>query len=312
MIMVQDQDSDIVWQLIFINMKILKILKEQEQTIDGGTYGYTVDTLNKIEESIKSAGSFVFSNTTIHHPTNNYRFIPTLHVSRGSETEIRLAVKIYLIVESFEIPTDFLIFVTDWYMDLFKEKIPDLEEMLNDSRFLKGSIHYSFSDIFIAKKDVFFTLDDYMDIMYYNARIRRVHPLEELFNKQKVNEVYTLDPSQVPTFSEDFSVATSQVEKKIKNIYKGFRKGTFKGHQYEYKEDNPRISILVDKQDYDPSTKVIHPKFKIRVNAGYVLIDGKPTSTFEPEQNRYSNFEFVKEFNDYIKSRFKQFGIEIL
>ena len=300
-------------------MKILNILKEQEEdnqmrgiTIDGGSYGYTFDTLNKIEQSIKSSGGFVYSNDTIYHPSGDYRMIPTLMVDRRSDTELRLAVKMYLMINGWEIPKDFLIFITEWMIGQFKKNISGIEEMITDTRFLNGSIHYSIKDIFVAKGDVFFSLEEYMDTMYYNSHIMRVYPLDELFNPQKINEVYSLDPSQVPTFSDDFSLATDRVTKKVKHVYKGFRKGTYKGHQYEYKENNPRISVLIEKDDYDPTTKVIHPKFRIQLNAGYVWIDGKPTSSFEPEVDQFKDKDFVIEFDYYIKERFKQFGIKLL
>lgn len=294
-------------------MKILKVLKEQEQTIDGGIFGYTVDTLDKIEKSFEASGSFEYSHVTINNPNGKYKFIPTLTVKRTSEVELRLTMKMYLVINVWEIPNDFLIFVAEWLTGKLKKNIPNLEEMLNDSRLHKGAINFGFEEIFISKGDVFFRLDDYMDTMYYNSRIRRVHPLEDLMNPQTITQQYSIDPSQVPTFSDGFSLATDQINKKVRHVYQGFRKGTYKGHQYEYKEDKPRISILLEKENFDPNTKVLHPKFRVQINAGYVQIDGKPTGGFFYDKTEmFEDKEFIKEFDLYIKQRFEQFGIKII
>jgi hypothetical protein len=62
----------------------------------------------------------------------------------------------------------------------------------------------------------------------------------------------------------------------------------------------------------DTSTGVIEPDFKVKVNGGYVTIDGKGTSELEHENNRFPDYQLVKEFNEYIKARFNQFGIDIM
>jgi hypothetical protein len=123
---------------------------------------------------------------------------------------------------------------------------------------------------------------------------------------------YTIDESQVPRFSDDFSLATDKMIKKVKSVFLGFKKGTYKGHEYEYKEKNPKISIHIKNSTYDLTSKVIHPNFRVSINAGYVWIDGKTTSEMDLEKNRFMDKEFIKEFNDYIKARFEQFGIKIM
>ena len=299
-------------------MKILEILKEQEETpsnldvVDGGAYGYTKETLDKVEGVINSLGGWVFSNETVHHPSGKYRFIPTLYVKRKGDVELKLSVKVYLAINEWTIPTDFLIFATKWMTDKFKEKIPNIEEMMTDERYMAGAITYNFIDAFVSSNEMFMALDDYIDTTYYNTHIMKVYPLEELMDEQNIVRHYELDPSQIPTFSDDFSVAMDRVLKKIKSVYQGFRKGTYQGHKYEYKNDKPTISVLVERTDYNPQTKVIHPKFRTQINAGYVSIDDIPTSSFEPPETRFSDTKLVEDFNVYIKNRFLQFGIKII
>jgi len=294
-------------------MKILDILKEELDTIDGGKFGYTKETLDKVVGVIDSLGGWVFSNETVYHPSGKYRFVPTLYVKRKGDTELELSVKVYLMLNEYVIPTDFLIFVNEWMTGMMKSKIQGLEEMISDERYLSGAITYNVREIFVSSKEMFMSLEDYIDTTYYNTHIMKVYPLEELMNQQNIVRHYQLDQSQIPTFSEDFSLAIDRVLKKIKSVYKGFRKGTYQGHQYEYKENNPTISILVESNDYNPQTKVIHPKFRVQINAGYVWIDGKGTGGFyvNPE-NKFTDDKFVDEFNRYIKERFLQFGIKII
>jgi hypothetical protein len=196
---------------------------------------------------------------------------------------------------------------------MFKSKIPGLEEMMSDERFMTDSITYNFREVFVSSNEMFMSLEDDVNTTYYNTHIMKVYPLEELIsNRVSIQRHYELDPSQIPTFSEDFSLAMDRVLKKVKSVYKGFRKGTYQGHQYEYKENNPKISILVEHKDFNPQTKVIQPKFRVQINAGYVWIDGKHTSTFVPAEDRFPDVKFTEDFNHYIKARFEQFGIKII
>lgn len=298
-------------------MKILKVLKEQEetnpnlQTIDGGTFGFMKESLDKIQKTLDD-NSWRFSTETFNSPDGTYRCNTTLYVTRSSQTELKLAGKIYLMLKEPLIPLDFLSVSAKWMLNKMNELCPDLFNTVKDGRYQEGSITFNFHDIFIAYGDTFLGLYDYMERAYYNTHVTNLIPIEELMNERSIDFNYQLEPSQVPTFSDDFSLATDRMVKKVKSVYKGFRKGTFKGHEYEYKENNPQISIHLRDNDYNPQTKVIHPKFRVQINAGYVLIDGKPTSDLESEANKFPNTLLIKQFNEYIKSRFEQFGIKIL
>jgi hypothetical protein len=152
-----------------------------------------------------------------------------------------------------------------------------------------------------------------MERAYYNTHVTNLIPIEELMDKRSIDFNYQLEPSQVPRFSDDYSLATDRMIKKVKSVYKGFRKGTFQGHEYEYKENNPRISIHLRDDDYNAQTKVIHPKFRVQINAGYIWIDGKGTSEFGiPEADRFTDKSIIKPIEDYVKARFEQFGIKMM
>jgi hypothetical protein len=298
-------------------MKILKVLKEQEETpnnlqvVDGGTYGYVKEMLDKIEAKIKEEG-WRFSTETFPSPDGSYRCNTTLYVNRSSETELNLSGKIYLMLKQPQIPLDFLSVTATWMVDKFKTLTPDLPELVMDGRYKEGSITFNFKDIFIAYKDTFLSLYDYMNRAYYNTHVSNVIPIEELMTEKSIDFNYRLEEPQVPKFSDDYSLATDKMIKKVMSVYKGFRKGTFRGHQYEYVRQDPQISIHLRNETYDQTTKVIHPKFKVSINAGYPHIDGKATSDFQLDSDKFTDENLIDEFNKYIKARFEQFGIKIL
>jgi hypothetical protein len=297
-------------------MKILKVLKEQEDNnnldvIDGGTYGFVKESLDKIEKELNDK-SWRFSTETFNSPDGSYRCNVTLYVNRSSETELNLSGKIYLMLTETVIPTDFLIVCAEWMISRLELVAPDLHEMVKDPRYQPQSITFNFKEVFVSYNETFLSLYDYMDRAYYNTHVTNLMPIEELMNSRSINFNYRLEEPQVPKFSDDYSLATDKMIKKVKSVYSGFRKGTYKGHEYEYREKTPRISIHLKYETYDQTGKVIRPMFRVSINAGYVWIDGKTTSEMDLEKNRFMDKTFIDEFNKYIKARFEQFGIKIM
>lgn len=297
-------------------MKILKVLKEQEennnlQTIDGGGLGPLAQKFEEVEKKGKDLG-WKFSTDMFKSPDDKYKCTITLYLEKHKELELNLGVKVYLTLTETKIPLDFLIVCTKWVMNRVKEMLPELVELTADPSYTPGMITYNFREVFISYKDTFLSLYDYMNRAYYNTNVVNIIPIEELLNDNSIEFNYKLEESQVPKYSDDYSLATDKMLKKVYSVYKGFRKGTFKGHQYEYVRQVPQISILTRKEFLNTSSGIIEPDFKVKVNAGYVTIDGKGTSDLEHENNRFPDYQLVKEFNEYIKARFNQFGIDIM
>jgi hypothetical protein len=296
-------------------MKILEVLKEQEdnnlQTIDGGTYGFMKESLDNVQKKLEEK-SWGFSTETFPSTDGTYKCNMTLYIKRSSETELNLYGKIYLMLKQTVIPTDFLSLCAEWTMDRLETMVPELKELVTDSRYQPQSITFNFKDVFVSYSETFFSLYDYIERPYYNNHIGNLHPIEELLDHNSIPTKYNLDESQVPRFSEEYSLATDKMIKKVKSVYLGFKKGTFQGHEYEYKEKNPRISIHLRNSTYDLTSKVIQPNFRVSVNAGYVWIDGMTTSEMSLENNRFTDKSFIEEFNKYIRARFEQFDIKIM
>jgi hypothetical protein len=96
--------------------------------------------------------------------------------------------------------------------------------------------------------------------------------------------------------------------KKAKSVYNALKKGTWKGHTYELYVPHDMSKAFVIHQDrfeYNKTDKVLHPNFTVGCNFGWEHVDGISNS---PEESPLSEEE-QKEFRDYLKKRFEQFGI---
>ena len=149
-------------------------------------------------------------------------------------------------------------------------------------------------------------LKDYMDNNIYNVKIERPNSLYQLFLSGNEN-LYLLLPEQLPRFSEDYSTTMTKLVKKCKTIYTALGKGTWKGHTYDYgKFNQPSITVHQMNKNYNKRDKIISPDFEISYSPGHAYIDGvKITSNTCPLNNEQKD-----EFKEWLKNRFKHFGID--
>ena len=147
-------------------------------------------------------------------------------------------------------------------------------------------------------------LKDYMDNNIYNVKIGRPMSMIDLFENENS---YLLLPEQLPRFSGDYSTTMTKLVKKCKTIYTALGKGTWKGHTYDYgKFNQPGITVHQKNKNYNKRDKIISPDFEITYNPSYAYIDGIIiTSNTSP-----LNDEQKDEFKEWLKTRFKHFGIE--
>jgi hypothetical protein len=147
-------------------------------------------------------------------------------------------------------------------------------------------------------------LKDYMDNNIYNVKIGRPMSMIDLFENENS---YLLLPEQLPTFSGDYATTMTKLVKKCKTIYAALGKGTWKGHTYDYgKFNQPGITVHQKNKNYNKRDKIISPDFEITYNPSYAYIDGIIiTSNTSP-----LNDEQKDEFKEWLKTRFKHFGID--
>jgi hypothetical protein len=149
-------------------------------------------------------------------------------------------------------------------------------------------------------------LRDYMDNNIYNVKIERPNSLYQLFLSGNEN-LYLLLPEQLPRFSGDYTSTMSKLVKKCKTIYTALGKGTWKGHTYSYDKFNEiGITVHQKNRNYNKRDKILTPDFEITYQPGFAYIDGvKITSNTSP-----LNDEQKSEFKEWLKTRFKHFGID--
>ena len=120
-------------------------------------------------------------------------------------------------------------------------------------------------------------------------------------NPSEVNSTYYME--RPPTFDRDYSMMMKRGDKKLKVAYQALKKGTWRGHSYEY-EGRPHYMVYQDYNNYNKSDRIIKPEFRYAVTPipRFPTINGKHWSeTF--------NSEAMAEFTKYMEERFKLMGI---
>jgi len=209
-----------------------------------------------------------------------------------------------------EIPLNLLQVVVADFIDSLLEINPDLKD--KPSIYppdILNSYHFSFQQVNIYPAQGILNLRDLMDTPTYNLKLLSPNGFGNImFSRSHMLNVYKLVPGDLPTFTDNYSSVMEKLIKKAKSVYNALKKGTWKGHTYElYKSDNLSKAFVIhqDRFEYNKTDKVLHPNFTVGCNFGWEYVDGIINS---PEESPLSEEE-QKEFRDYLKKRFEQFGI---
>jgi hypothetical protein len=196
------------------------------------------------------------------------------------------------------------------FIDSMLEINPDLKDKpsIYPSDIL-DMYHFSFSNVNIYPAQGVLHLRDYMDTPTYNLRLLSPNGFGGImFSRSFLLNVYKLNPGDVPTFDDEYSLAMAKLVKKAKSVYNGLKKGTWKGHTYELSAPFDLTKAFIvhqDRFDYNRTDKVLRPNFDIRCNVGWEIVDGIKNT---PEDSPLSKEE-QQEFREYLKNRFKNFDI---
>jgi hypothetical protein len=121
-------------------------------------------------------------------------------------------------------------------------------------------------------------------------------------NPSEVNSTYYME--RPPTFDRDYSMIMKRGDKKMRVAYQALKKGTWRGHSYEY-EGRPHYMVYQDYNNYNKSDRIIKPEFRYAVTPipRHPIINGKHWSeTFDSDA--------MAEFTKYMEERFKLMGIK--
>jgi len=208
------------------------------------------------------------------------------------------------------IPLNILQVILADFIDSLLEINPDL---MNKPSIYPHDIlnmyHFKFSNVSIFPAQGVLHLRDYMDTPTFNLKLLSPNGFGSLmFSRSHMLNVYSLIPGDLPTFADDYSSYMDKLVKKAKHVYNALKKGTWKGHTYfleAHRDLNKSFVVHQDRDNYNKTDKVIHPNFRLSCNFGWEIVDGKKNS---PEESPLSEDE-QKEFRQYLKNRFEQFGI---
>jgi hypothetical protein len=130
----------------------------------------------------------------------------------------------------------------------------------------------------------------YMDRPIVNE-ITLPRELSQLF-QDGTDEYRLATDNQVPTFGEGYDTEMDRLIKKTKNIFRAFRKGTYKGLPYYFKSEGT-VTVHQERDRYNFEDKILYPDLSSTISTGHVTYEG------EDLQGLY----------DQLKKKFGSYGI---
>jgi hypothetical protein len=178
-----------------------------------------------------------------------------------------------------------------------------IPELLSYPKEVLDAFTFEIYSVKISYNEGFFDL--------FNMWILETASLNKLHGNYKLTDLID-NPSEVhstyymerpPTFTNDYSMMMKRGEKKMRVAWQALKKGTWRGHTYEY-EGRPHYMVYQDYNNYNKSDGIIQPEFRYGITPSprHPKIDGKHWSeTFDSDT--------IAEFTKYIEERFKLMGI---
>jgi len=209
------------------------------------------------------------------------------------------------------IPTNLLTICMEDFVDSLIKINPDLR----DKPSIFPTSLLDMYDIKIQRINIFplrgiFSLKDMMENHIWNTKVSAPRPLGGiLFSRSSLLSSYKLSPTDLPTFSDDYGPYMKKLLKKAHTVFMALRKGTWKGHTYELSDyDVKRAGFIVhqDHNSYNKQDKVLRPEFSVVANFGYEIVDGIKNSPSDSPLSEEDQFEF----RSFLRTRFKNFGID--
>jgi hypothetical protein len=271
---------NIVWQQIFINMRLIDIQEELEQS-----------NVTR-EELLNQINDIIYSVKTFRIPVTNGSV--SLSVSRKKlleEGRIEIGVAYY--------PTE-----PECNENMFKEPMEFfLKELFNtldqtlkstDPTILSGiKINYYGYTMYYKEGILNFISRDFITHLDKVNVMSDVNFLDAYTNLDLALSDHVIPMDRLPRFGEGYSLAMDKAIKRIKTIYLAHKKGKFKGLPYEL-TDNPVMTVHQNvNSSWDEHSRVLLPIFDLSVSVG--------TMEYEGDQS---------ELRNALIRKFEHFGIQ--
>lgn len=246
--------GNIVWQQIFINMRLTSIQEELEQS-----------TITR-EELLNQINDIVYTIQSFRVPVTNGTV--TLTVSRQKILEngqIEIGVGYHPIEPEchenmFKEPMEV------YLKELFKTLKHTLKS--TDPTILSGiNINY-FSYVMYYKEGILnFISRDFLSNLDKANILSTVNFLDAYNNLDLALSDLVIPMDRLPKFSPAYSMTMDRAIKRIKTIYHAHHKGNFKGLPYTL-TDNPTMTVHQNhNSSWDTSSRVLLPIFDLSVSA---------------------------------------------
>jgi hypothetical protein len=267
---------DIVWQQIFINMRLTSIQEELEQS-----NVTREELLNQINDTVFGIKSFKI-------PVTNGTL--TLSVSRKKildEGRIEIGVAYHPIEPEFN-------------ENMFKEPMEFfLRELLNildptlkktDPTILSGiKINY-FNYVMYYKEGILnFISRNYLSHLDKVNIMADVNLLDAYTNLDNALSDYVIPMDRLPRFGEGYSLAMDKAIKRIKTTYRAYQKGKYKGFPYELSAE-PTVTVHQQPDSWDPYSHVILPIFDLSISVGIKEYEGDQSELRKALIKRFEHF----------------------
>jgi len=270
------------------------------------------------EEDIKVNARDII-NKTIKKWKNNYIFDKTIDIPEGKlrlnclfdevdgDKRARMEFGLTYLMNMNPkpvIPKDFLATAVSNFMDDINKINPNIHN--DKDRYpmdVLNEYDVRFYNVMLYPSEGIIDLYNFIPRNLYNITIKGYHKFGDLLrNRSHLLNVYTFDEGVLPKFSNDYNIKMEKSIRHCRVVYNSLRKGKWHGEEYdcgEFKISN--VVIHQNRNEYSIQNNVIQPDFEISYCGDYPILNGKKVHTIETE---------VKDaFMEFIKQRFKQFGI---
>lgn len=268
--------GNIVWQQIFINMRLIDIHEEVDQS--------NVTREELLEVIYNSVGDI----PTFRIPVTNGNVLINVRKDKiKTDGQIELVINFYPTEPEcnenmFKEPLEYFI----------KELLIRIEDTIKrtDSSILSG-INISLEAYIMYYKEgiINFIVRNYLDRSDIVSLLSDITLLDVLTNLDLSLSDHVIPVDRLPKFEPGYSLAMDKAIKRIKTIYTAYQKGTFKDKPYDIGKMT-LMTIPQTMESWDPNTRTIYPNFHLVVSKGEVTYDGDQTELIKILTRKFEHF----------------------
>lgn len=275
------------------------VIPDQGDPVDG-----TIDLAKELFDKIKKATGGFSGRIKLNYPdgSSGYEELYSQESDHTGPKKYRLGLWLYYYPNDNTpiIPNDLFTHGIKEMINFIFEVFPEIKsyskEVMDEFTFVLGNdtIYYKEGIMHVTDSNILPSAE--RNVLLGN------YPLWELVHRTDdlINTYYLENP---PKFSDDYALAMDRAIKKLNTVYAALRKGKYKGMEYEY-SGKPTYVVHQRYKNYNKETRVIYPEFELTVSTAWPKLNGKYI-------NQYDDDQLIPDFDTFIKTKFKHFGINL-